>query len=264
MYGTKKNAALLLTLIILCTFLVFNVVYIGIALLARGNAPVISGDLSAAMTDQNQHLIINDMPTMAMESADMGGLVEITQGQLQATVAMIFSSYFIYFIFATNVQDFNLFPSRAKLNQSTRQKIYDLIERNEGIHLREICRALDKKMGVVQYHIYVLEGANLISSMKDGRYKRFFVNHRDSPGERLVISILQRETTGKVLMMIFEKNGDGVSHSSIAKEMKSSSQAITWHIHKLTDAGIISTTKMGNQKVYQITPEFYSIVESLL
>ncbi len=264
MYKTKKNASFLVTVIILCAFLILNVIYVGIAVLAKNNASIITKDLEPSAISQSEHLLVNDIQSSPIESMDSKGIVLIAQAQLNVTGGIVISSFFIYFIIATNVQDYNLFPSQAKLNQTTRQKIYELISQNEGIHLREICRTLDKKMGVIQYHIYVLENANLISSMKDGRYKRFFVNHQGSPEERLIISILQRETTGKILSLIFETNENGISHSTLAKELNSSSQAVMWHVNKLTEAGIITARKSGCQKIYQITPEFLPILDTLL
>ncbi len=213
---------------------------------------------------QSQDLILNDMMVDPVQKTRSVGIVTISQLEVNFAGGIILSSFFVYFIIATNVQDYNLFPSQAKLNQSTRQKIYELIEKNEGIHLREICRLLDKKMGVIQYHINVLEGANLVHSMKDGRYKRFFVNHQDAPEERVLISLLNRDTTAKVLLKIYENNGEGISHSTIAHQLKATSQAITWHIHKLEDAGILLTAKIGCQKVYHINPAYISSLESVL
>jgi predicted transcriptional regulator len=204
------------------------------------------------------------MQSMSGSTSDAMGVLMITQNQIQTAEGFVLSSFFIYFIIATNVSNYNLFPSQVKLNQSTRQQIYNIIEQNEGIHLREICRMLDRKMGVIQYHIYVLESANLINSLKDGRYKRFFINHQDSPEKRIVISLLQRETTAKILNLILQHNGEGISHSTIAKELDSSSQAITWHTQKMMDANVITVLKYGCQKYYQINPTFVPIIESLV
>jgi len=257
--NNRRNAAVALSIVVIFAFLFCSLISLGVALLAKDNP---SQDLGTSLGMQNQHLMINDMQAAPINSADIGGVVIITQTQATLAGGIILSLYII--VFMTNVQNFNLFPSQEKLNQSTRQQIYDVITQNEGIHLREICRALNRKMGVIQYHIYVLESSNLISSMKDGRYKRFFVNHQDSPEEQVVIALLHRETTAKVLNIIHEMNGKGVSHSAIAKELNSSSQAITWHIQKLAEANVILTTKKGCQKYYQINPPFLPILESLL
>ena len=63
-------------------------------------------------------------------------------------------------------------------DQETRNSIFQLIKDNEGLHFRKICRMLDKKMGVVQYHVSVLEKGNFIRSVRDGRYKCFFCTDR--------------------------------------------------------------------------------------
>src|SRR6056297_694190 len=66
------------------------------------------------------------------------------------------------------------------LNQRTRREIYELIRNNEGLHFRSICRNLGRKMGVVQYHVSVLEKHGLIRSVRDGRYKCFFADNSES------------------------------------------------------------------------------------
>ncbi|MHA1265634.1 MAG: winged helix-turn-helix transcriptional regulator [Candidatus Helarchaeota archaeon] len=264
MSGTKKNVAVILTLIMVFAFFVLSLLSIGIAVLSENKH--ITGVGGNTLNVQNQQLIVNDMTPATIQGGDVGGIVIINQSEILTAGGLLISSFFIYFIVATNVQDFNLFPSQTKLNQSTRQQIYDVIAQNEGIHLREICRMLNKKMGVIQYHIYILESAKLINSMKDGRYKRFFVNHYDNPEHRTIIALLQRETTGKVLNLIYQQSiqGRSISHTTIAKELGSSNQALTWHIHKLEDAGIISILKRGSQKYYQINTNILPILEALL
>ncbi|MFX1294319.1 MAG: winged helix-turn-helix transcriptional regulator [Promethearchaeota archaeon] len=250
--GKKRKAGIIFATVILCVTMIWNIIYIGVVLLTNNNASIMVEGSTISVMEQNDHLIVNDIhPQSTDDMNTVGG-------------SLIISSFFVYFIIATNIQDYNLFPSQVKLNQPTRQKIYQLIEENEGIHLREICRRLEKEMGCIQYHLHILENANLISSMKDGRYKRFFVNYRDIPEERVLIALLKRETTAKVLILIYKHNGDGISHSAIAKQLKSTSQAVTWHIHKLDNANIISITKRGCQKFYQISPDYLPALESVL
>lgn len=255
---------IVLTLLVLCAFLMWSVFCIGFALVTKNNALFGSNNLNLSMLSQNENMVVNDISPASTDSIDAIGVMLITQSQVEVAEGFVLSSFFIYFIIATNVSNYNLFPSQVKLNQSTRQQIYNIIEQNEGVHLREICRMLDKKMGVIQYHIYVLESANLINSLKDGRYKRFFINHLDSPEKQIIISLLQRETTAKVLNLILQNNDGGMAHSAIAKELDASSQAITWHIQKMMDSEVITVIKHGCQKYYQITPKFLPILESLM
>jgi len=253
-----------LALMMLFAFLVWNVIYVGVVFITKNNTPVNTKELQVPSIIQNGQLIINDMQSSPLPNTDTVGVIIITQNQIQISDGLIISAFFIYFIIATNISNYNLFPSQVMLNQSTRQKIYEVIVENEGVHLREICRIMDKKMGVVQYHLYVLENANLINSIKDGRYKRFFVNHKGAPEEQIVMCFLNREKTSKILDLIYQNNGRGITHGNIAKELNSTSQAVSWHIQKLKNAGVILATKQGSSKIYQVTQEFLPILDSFL
>ncbi|MHA1379220.1 MAG: winged helix-turn-helix transcriptional regulator [Candidatus Helarchaeota archaeon] len=159
---------------------------------------------------------------------------------------------------------FNTNGQRIELEQNTRSRIYNLIMQDEGIHLREVCRKLNKKMGVIQYHINVLERAGLISSIKDGRYRRFFVNdNHNSNGKRnLIISALKREPTYKILKIILENKK--VYHNKLANLLNISSQAITWHIKRLKVYELIDFEKVGKQKIYFIPDNDLPLIQTVL
>jgi len=160
------------------------------------------------------------------------------------------------------------------LSQQTRHDIYKLIEENEGSHFRKICRELDKKMGVVQYHLNVLEKTGLIRSVKDGRYKCFFATSKANPIEykpqqelnaeqkqvrELVITAMKRETPRKIIDHLRE-NKQG-SHQDLAKISDVSPQAITFHCQRLMELGIIEADKMGRQKYYSLSPAVVAILK---
>jgi len=154
---------------------------------------------------------------------------------------------------------------KENLLQDTRFKIYDLIQKNEGIHLREICRLLNKKMGVIQYHIQVLEKSGLIVSIKDGRYRRFFTNVKELKdySNKIIVSMTRRETTMKLLEQIYKNNGTGIYHKQLAEQIGISSQAITWHIKRLINENIIRSVKVGRQKKYFIVDEHLDLIKQI-
>lgn len=171
-------------------------------------------------------------------------------------------------IFGIGLNKFaNFFTSegqRTELEQNTRSRIYNLIMADEGIHLREVCRKLDKKMGVIQYHINVLEKAGLINSIKDGRYRRFFVNnnHNTTSKRNLIISVLKRDPSYKILETLL--TNEKVYHNDLANLLKISSQAITWHIKRLQKYELIDFQKEGKQKVYFIRQDAFPLIHSIL
>ena len=62
----------------------------------------------------------------------------------------------------------------SPLNQPTRLEIYTFVKNNPGIHFRGVCSNMDLPVGVVQYHLGVLEQAGLVRIHDDGQLKRYF------------------------------------------------------------------------------------------
>lgn len=162
------------------------------------------------------------------------------------------------------------------LDQHTRNSIYQLIRDNEGLHFRKICRLLDKKMGVVQYHVSVLEKNGLIRSIRDGRYKCFFAINREknqniSPDERdpayeslreTIITSLRRKTP-QILIKHLSKE-KVASHQVLSSVASVSPQAITFHTQRLASFGIIESEKNGRQKFYSLSDKARIITDILL
>jgi len=168
------------------------------------------------------------------------------------------------------------FKKKDVLEQGTRNTIYELIEKNPGLHFRKICRILDKKMGVVQYHIGVLEKIGLVRAIRDGRYKCFFANNQEedqkvSPDDRDPVKQMLRETiitslrrkTPKTLITFLARETIA-SHQSLSNVAQVSPQAITFHTQRLQSFGIIESQKEGRQKFYTLSPDAKQITENLM
>ena len=161
------------------------------------------------------------------------------------------------------------------LTQETRNTIYKSIENNQGVHFRKICRDVGKKMGVVQYHLSVLEKNGLVRIVKDGRYKCFFTTRRScleyKPEDDLnreqrelresVITTMKRKTPEKIMKNLIENKE--TTHQTLAEICDVTPQAITFHTKRLEGIGLIKSAKIGRQKVYSITDRVSQIVNFL-
>ena len=161
------------------------------------------------------------------------------------------------------------------LEQGTRNAIYELIMNNEGLHFRKICRILDKKMGVVQYHVSVLEKNGLIRSLRDGRYKCFFACEQQegdiSPDDRdpamesmreKIITSLRRKTPQVLISHLIDSKV--ASHQTLSNIAKVSPQAITFHTQRLQGFGILESSKEGRQKFYRLSDSAKTITDRLI
>lgn len=62
------------------------------------------------------------------------------------------------------------------LADASRRKLLDRLYRKNGLTLGELCRGLNMTRQAVAKHLAILETANLVSSKRDGREKRHFIN----------------------------------------------------------------------------------------
>ncbi|WP_457916992.1 winged helix-turn-helix transcriptional regulator [Candidatus Lokiarchaeum ossiferum] len=168
------------------------------------------------------------------------------------------------------------FKKEDVLEQGTRSAIFELIRENEGLHFRKICRLLDKKMGVVQYHVSVLEKHGLIRAIRDGRYKCFFAtngekNRMVSPDDRdpkmeslreTIITSLRRKTPQVLIQHLVKENV--ASHQALSNVAQVSPQAITFHTQRLQSFGIIESQKEGRQKFYTLSDNARLITDNLV
>ena len=140
--------------------------------------------------------------------------------------------------------------SSLPLNQPTRLEIYTFIRNNPGIHFRGICDGLSLSVGVVQYHLAVLEQAGLVTVYFDRQNKRYFEPNTYTASEATLISLLRHETTAKILT-ILSQNG-AVLHRDIAQSVGVTSQALTWQMNQLKKTGLINAEKEGLNVKYSL------------
>ena len=140
--------------------------------------------------------------------------------------------------------------SAQPLDQPTRLEIYNYIKDNPGVHFRGICDGLGLSVGVVQYHLSVLEHADLINAYTDGQNKRYFENNAYTKTDMKLISLMRHETTAKILT-ILAQNGSAL-HKDIARSLGVSSQALTWQMNQLKKTGLINAEKEGINVKYSL------------
>jgi predicted transcriptional regulator len=140
--------------------------------------------------------------------------------------------------------------SQAPFTNSTRTQIYNYIESNPGVQFRGICASLSLPIGLAQYHLGVLVKAGLVSFIRDGRYKRYFLSKKFSKKERLTISLLRHETAKRILEALLNKKQ--LSHGELAGEVSITSQALTWHMKRLGKTEFVLQANEGLKTIYSL------------
>ena len=129
------------------------------------------------------------------------------------------------------------------LDQPTRLEVYNYIKDNPGVHFRGICDGLGLSVGVVQYHLSVLERAGLIAIYTDGQNKRYFEHSTFATIDTKLASLMHHDTTAKILTILAKDSA--TLHRDIANILEITSQALTWQMNQLKNAELISAEKVG-------------------
>jgi len=140
--------------------------------------------------------------------------------------------------------------STPPLNQPTRIEINNFIKSNSGVHFRGICDSLGLSVGVVQYHLSVLERAGFITGYAYGQNKRYFEASVFTNTDMKLISLVRHETTAKILTTL-SQNSSAI-HKDIARSLGVSSQALTWQMNQLKKTGLINAEKKGINVKYRL------------
>ena len=135
----------------------------------------------------------------------------------------------------------------------TRRTIYDLIVTYPGLHEREMARRLEISLSTLDYHLHYMEKRGLIVSRKDGRYTRYFGAKKVGMQDKKIISLLRQKTPRQIVLFLLEH--PGAIHKDICSAVGKSPSTVSFHLKKLSEAGIIEGVSLGRKTAYKVIDE---------
>ena len=152
--------------------------------------------------------------------------------------------------------------SQQIATNSTRMQIYDYINQNPGVQFRAVCAGLTLPVGLAQYHLGVLIKSGLVSFVRDGKYKRFFVSKKFSKKQIAAITMLRHKTAKRIFETLLNKKQ--LSHGKLANEVRISSQALTWQMKSLKTTEFVLQVNEGLKTIYSIDSSSEHLLKSYL
>ena len=131
---------------------------------------------------------------------------------------------------------------------TTRRKIYEEILLNPGLHFRELQVRLNMPIGVLEYHLGVLEREGIIVSKMDGRYRRLYPNTAMTRAERKIMGLLRNRIGRRIVIFLIE-NGK-TKHGDLAKNLNIYPSTLSYHLSKLIKGGILGREILGRETFY--------------
>ena len=135
-----------------------------------------------------------------------------------------------------------------------RRAIYHELSRRPGLTSGELARALRTSRANINWHLEKLVRARLVSRAKVGGRWAFLPANLLSDEELPVFFILANTVTQRVYLAIRQRSG--IFQAKLSKTLGLPRQDLSWHLNKLSRAGLISTVQDGRFRRYSASPLF--------
>ena len=130
------------------------------------------------------------------------------------------------------------------LDLDTRQRIYDYIEKNPGMHSRELSRNMNIPLTTLRYHLNVLKKKELIEAKHIGSYKKFFVSGKVCNLDKELLTLFRKKIPCR--MFLFLSYSSACNQKDLSEELEVDPALISYHLKKMLKLGIIEKAPVEN------------------
>ena len=140
----------------------------------------------------------------------------------------------------------------ALLDLEMRRRVLHVVQQYPGLHVREAARQLGTSLALVEYHVRLLEEAELVEVRRDDRYSRLFAVQRSGPteDERALLALLRERLPLRITLHLLDHGGPA-KHGEIAQALAMGKSKLSFHLRKLEAAGIVARTDEGTFDLVQ-------------
>ncbi|HTY91067.1 MAG TPA: winged helix-turn-helix transcriptional regulator, partial [Methanocella sp.] len=174
-----------------------------------------------------------------------GGISVATIGAV-AGVAIV-GSLLAFFLFGSVTR------ARSKIDKNdNRNRINKFIADRPGSTLYEISKELGMNIGTLRYHLMIL-GLNhrIVTYNDEGKFVRYFTNSNTySDDDKMVISLLRRESMGRLLKAVLD-SGE-ITNSELCVKLGLPESGISKYLSELSDKGVVTKTGQGTRMYFSI------------
>lgn len=204
----------------------------------------------------NDKVLTTGNSTIFYETGDGKIYVKYAGAAAGVTFLSALFLFFKYFLAGTVAR------ARSRLDQNDNRKaVLQFVRENPGFTMYEIARGTGQNLGTVRYHLLILSiNHKILEHRAGGKYVRYFTNGGSyTQQERTVISLLKRDTTGRVLGLLHSK--PGASNGEISRELDIPESTASRCTKELTDLGLI--TKEPSGRGFRLKEEYGRLVDRI-
>jgi predicted transcriptional regulator len=138
------------------------------------------------------------------------------------------------------------------LENETRRRIYRFVNRNPGLHLRELQRQLNIPLSSLDYHLDYLVRKGLLYREGDGFYTRFFDEDLDKR-DREILALLRQRRLKEIILIILSE--DKASYSELMSTLNIPASTLSVYLRKLVVNDILERHTIGRETYYTVRNE---------
>jgi len=164
--------------------------------------------------------------------------VAIAIGGTGVVIAVAMTEIGRYKLALLAVPLYSRLKKESLLNHSVREQIFGYVISHPGANFSQIMKELNLKNGVLAYHLTTLEREELIRSMREGTYRKYYPRATVDTGDEHVKLIISRIDAKP-----------GVQQSELAADLNMNRQALAYHIGVLIQSGKVRIERRGKRNL---------------
>ncbi|MFZ0513655.1 MAG: winged helix-turn-helix transcriptional regulator [Candidatus Nitrosopolaris sp.] len=154
-----------------------------------------------------------------------------------------------YSISEDNRQDY-IEGTEVTRRVDTKAIILNHITNNPGIKYRELLRSTGLANGTLEYHVKILERSHKVTVERhDGRRARYYPICIPAD-ESQILGYIRNNIARQIV--IFMLKHDLCTFNEILEHIKKAASTASWHLKRLSDAGLISITYGQEYQLYRV------------
>ncbi len=135
------------------------------------------------------------------------------------------------------------------LELDSRRRIFVYVQEHPGAHLREVQRALDLPMGMLEHHLRFLEQAELVSTRKDRYYKRYY-SSAVRAGDKAVLNALRQRNPRRIVLHLMLHPGS--SHKELLDCLQLGPSTLSFYLKDLLAKAVVRRERQGRRSLFWV------------
>jgi predicted transcriptional regulator len=212
-------------------------------------------DVARQLVDANSHRVFPaeygaSSWRQVREGPPLSAIMVVSVGVALAVLLVQFAALIKYVstVVVTGLPGYARLRGPEVLGNRTRALLHEAIQADPGVSPPELHRRLGGGWTTIVYHLGVLEKAGLVSSLLDGRHKRFFPVGAVDHSARARLSVLRNAKTRLFHETI--TNSPGIRLGRLAREGGMRVPSALWHLNRLEQVGLAAAQRTGRRVSY--------------